>query len=112
MSKSHLKTNFALSLHMPARVKMTGQTSINNVEASNGIIGSLPASLETARIPDIIFVVRWIFGDSKGNIVTATFGGEHGLLIKNQAGNIDQMKTTANISAFVVMVLNWLDLQN
>lgn len=35
----------------------------------------------------------------------------HGLYIKNQAGAVDKNKTANNISAFVGIVLNWLDLQ-
>ena len=56
-------------------------------------------------------ILHKYLGESKGNIVTATFGGDHGLNIKNQAGIVDQSKTAGNINAFVVMVLNWLDLQ-
>jgi predicted alpha/beta-hydrolase family hydrolase len=56
-------------------------------------------------------ILHKYLGDSKGNIVTATVGGDHGLNIKNQAGTVDQSKTANNINAFVGLVLNWLDLQ-
>lgn len=56
-------------------------------------------------------ILHKYLGDSKGNIVTATVGGDHGLNIKNQAGTLDQGKTANNINAFVGLVLNWLDLQ-
>ena len=51
-------------------------------------------------------------GDSKGNITTAIFGGDHGLSINDKDGNVDQARTKVNIDAFVAAILNWLDLQN
>ncbi len=56
-------------------------------------------------------ILHKYLGDSKGNIVTATVGGDHGLNIKNQVGAVDQSKTKNDIDAFVGVVLNWFDLQ-
>lgn len=45
--------------------------------------------------------------DSKGNIATVVAGGDHGLAVKDNAGNVDQVRTQNNIDAVVKSVLNW-----